>query len=105
MDIVYAIAGFSQGGGAFMYPILFVAAAGTAIGIERWITLTRLSLGNRSAWGKLEPALSSGDFDKARQLTNGDASAISRLLSMGLSRQGAVRRREDIEIAMEESMM
>ena len=29
----------------------------------------------------------------------------SRLLSMGLARQGAVRRREDIEIAMEESMM
>jgi len=27
------------------------------------------------------------------------------MLSMGLARQGAVRRREDIEIAMEESMM
>ena len=29
----------------------------------------------------------------------------SRLLGMGLARQGAVRRRDDIEIAMEESMM
>jgi hypothetical protein len=27
------------------------------------------------------------------------------MLAMGLARQGAVRRREDIEIAMEESMM
>jgi biopolymer transport protein ExbB len=30
---------------------------------------------------------------------------VSRLLGMGLARQGAVRRREDIEIAMEEAMM
>jgi biopolymer transport protein ExbB len=30
---------------------------------------------------------------------------VARLLGMGFARQGAVRRREDIEIAMEESMM
>ena len=46
-----------------------------------------------------------GDFEKARELTNDDDSSIAKLLSMGLNRQGAVRRREDIEIAMEESMM
>jgi biopolymer transport protein ExbB len=34
-----------------------------------------------------------------------DKSVISRMLAMGLARQGAVRRRDDIEIAMEESMM
>jgi biopolymer transport protein ExbB len=38
-------------------------------------------------------------------MTSKDDSAISQLLGMGLARQGAVRRREDIEIAMEESMM
>jgi len=32
-------------------------------------------------------------------------STISKLMAMGLERQGAVRRRDDIEIAMEESMM
>jgi len=30
---------------------------------------------------------------------------MSRLLAIGLGRQGAVRRREDIEIAMDESMV
>jgi biopolymer transport protein ExbB len=34
-----------------------------------------------------------------------DDSAIGGLLNMGLARQGSVRRRDDIEIAMEESMM
>jgi biopolymer transport protein ExbB len=38
-------------------------------------------------------------------MTEDDASTVSRLLGTGLARQGAVRRREDIEIAMEESMM
>jgi biopolymer transport protein ExbB len=38
-------------------------------------------------------------------MTGSDDSTIARLLSVGLARQGAVRRREDIEIAMEEGMM
>jgi biopolymer transport protein ExbB len=38
-------------------------------------------------------------------VTDKDRSTISQVLSMGLARQGAVRRRDDIEIAMEESMM
>src|SRR5512134_3943972 len=105
MDIVYSIVGFFAGGGAFMYPILLVAAFGTAIAVERYLTLTWLSARNRTAWTQVEPALTSGDFDKARELTSKDDTAISRLLGMGLARQGAVRRREDVEIAMEESMM
>ena len=46
-----------------------------------------------------------GEFDKAREMVNKDKSTISQMLAMGLARQGAVRRRDDIEIAMEESMM
>ena len=105
MDILYSIVRFFEGGGAFMLPILLVAAVGAAIALERWVTLTRLGLANRSAWSQLEPTLTSGDFDKARELTGKSDTAISRLLGMGLARQGAVRRREDVEIAMEQSMM
>jgi len=53
----------------------------------------------------LQPILARGDFDKAREIINKDKSTISQMLGMGLARQGLVRRREDIEIAMEESMM
>jgi biopolymer transport protein ExbB len=56
-------------------------------------------------WNKLQPALNEGDFETARELTSTDKSTVSKLLGMGLAVQGAVRRREDIEIAMEESMM
>jgi biopolymer transport protein ExbB len=88
-----------------MYPILIVFAVGTAIAIERYVTLTQVKRRNEGMWSKLQPALAKGDFDKAREMTSKDEAAVSRLLAMGLARQGAVRRREDIEIAMEESMM
>jgi len=105
MDTIYSIVGFFVTGGPFMYPILIVFAVGTAIAIERYVTLTRVTVKNQSAWSKVQSALLNGDFEKARQMTNEDDSTISQLLSLGLARQGAVRRREDIEIAMEEGMM
>jgi len=88
-----------------MFPILLVALAATAIGIERYVTLTRLGIRNRSAWTRVEPALTAGDFDTAREMTGKDDTAVSRLLGMGLARQGAVRRREDVEIAMDQGLM
>jgi biopolymer transport protein ExbB len=105
MDSMYAVVNFFVSGGIFMYPILFVFAVGVAIAIERYITLTLITQRNRSAWDSIQPLLTSGDFERAREVTDKDPSTISKLLSMGLARQGAVRRRDDIEIAMEEKMM
>jgi biopolymer transport protein ExbB len=101
----YTMVAFFQKGGMFMYPILFVFGVGMAIAVERWIQLNRVRIANRKMWSKLHPVLVKGEFDKARQMVNKDKSSIAQMLGMGLARQGAVRRREDIEIAMEESMM
>jgi biopolymer transport protein ExbB len=101
----YSMVKFFVTGGPFMYPILIVFAVGIAIAIERYVTLTRVRRRNEGMWSQLEPALKSGDFEKAREMTSKDDSTVSQLLAMGLARQGAVRRREDIEIAMEETMM
>jgi len=105
MEFIYAIVGFFQKGGLFMYPILLVFSVGMAIAIERWIQLSRTRNQNRKMWIKLQPILVEGEFEQAREIVDQDKSTISRMLAMGLARQGAVRRREDIEIAMEESMM
>jgi biopolymer transport protein ExbB len=105
MDALYSMVRFFVSGGPFMYPILIVFAVGIAIAVERYLTLTMVRRQNEGMWNKLQPALADGDFEKAREMTSKDDSTVSRLLSMGLARQGAVRRREDIEIAMEESMM
>lgn len=105
MDFFYSIVGFFASGGAFMYPILLVFAFGVAIAVERYITLTMVTNQNQAVWEQVQPLLANGEFDEAREMTSNDESTISKVLNMGLSLQGAVRRREDIEIAMEESMM
>jgi biopolymer transport protein ExbB len=105
MEFIYSVIGFFVTGGPFMYPILIVFAVGAAIAVERYLTLTMVTTKNQGVWNEVQPVLLEGDFDKAREITGNDDSNISQLLSMGLARQGAVRRREDIEIAMEESMM
>jgi biopolymer transport protein ExbB len=105
MDVIYTIVEFFVQGGIFMYPILLVFAVGVAIAVERYVTLSLLTKRNQAMWSQVQPLLAKRDFDKARELTAKDSSTIAQLLSMGLERQGAVRRREDIEIAMEESMM
>ena len=105
MDFLYSIVRFFVGGGPFMYPILIVFAVGSAIAIERYITLTLVRRQNASMWKKLQPALADGDFEKARYMTSKDDSTVSQLLAMGLARQGAVHGLEEIEIAMEESML
>ncbi len=105
MGMIESLVKFIQEGGVWMYPILLVFAMGTAISVERWIKLTSVRSANRKVWERLQPVLEEGDFDKARELVGDDNSTIGRLLNMGLARQGSVRRRDDIEIAMEESMM
>ena len=105
MDIFYSLVAFFVSGGLFMYPILLVFAVGVGIAIERYVTLTLVTNKNQVMWDKVQPLLAKGEFDEARAVTSKDQSTISQVLNMGLSLQGAVRRREDIEIAMEESMM
>ncbi len=105
MDFFYSIVSFFSSGGAFMFPILIVFAVGFGIAVERYITLTLVTQKNQAVWAKVQPLLTEGQFEEARDMTKEDDSTISQVLNMGLSLQGAVRRRDEIEIAMEESMM
>ncbi len=105
MDTIQNIVQFFQTGGTFMYPILIVFAFGAAICIERYIKLSGTGRLNKKAWDKVYPLLDAGDFEGARESIADNKSTIAGLLNMGLLRQGSVRRRDDIEIAMEESMM
>ncbi len=104
MDLSAMLAFFEKGG-LFMYPILFVFVTGMAIALERWFQLTHIRNVNRKMWNQLYPILARGNFTKVRQALGKDKSTISQMLGMGLERHSAARRREDVEIAMEESMM
>jgi biopolymer transport protein ExbB len=84
---------------------LLVFTIGAAIAVERYVTLTLLTRRNQAVWTQVQPLLAKRDFEQAREVTAKDNSTVAQLLGMGLERQGAVRRRDDIEIAMEECML
>ena len=105
MEPIYTIIRFFQTGGTFMYPILVVLALGIAIAIERYLKVTAARRESVKVWEEIRPMLEHGRFDEALAFTEGSDTPISKLINLGLGRLGSVRRRDDIEIAMEEGMM
>lgn len=105
MEFLYPIVKFFTAGGAFMIPIVLVGAVAVAITIERYVTLAIMAARNRRTWTQVETVLTSGEFDKARELMSKDDSSLARLLSMGLALEGAVRRRDEVEKVIQEGMM
>jgi biopolymer transport protein ExbB/TolQ len=99
------IARFFQGGGDFMYPIAVVFVLGAAIALERYVYLTHAALRNRTLWNRIVPLLKQGNFRQVVELTSKSESAIGHILNYGLARVQSVHRRDDIEKAMEESIM
>jgi biopolymer transport protein ExbB/TolQ len=96
---------FFQGGGEFMFPIAVVAVIGLVIAVERYVVLTLAASRNRGLWTDISPLLQKGDFGQAVKLASNSASDIGQILSYGLARISTARRRDDIEKAMEESLM
>jgi biopolymer transport protein ExbB len=105
MEFITSMVDFFIKGGAFMYPILIVLVVGLSIAAERWYQLTRIRIKNRKMWTQVHPLLNKGEFEQAQEMVDNNKSTISQMLSMGLARHNLARRREDIEIAMEECMM
>jgi biopolymer transport protein ExbB len=105
MELWNVIVRFFQGGGEFMYPIAIVLVFGIAIAVERYIYLTRTAARNRSLWNEIVPLLSRGDFRQVVAISSKSDSAIGQILNYGLARIQSARRRDDIEKAMEESLM
>ncbi len=105
MELFSMIVRFFQGGGAMMYPIAVVLVIGAAIAIERYIVLTQTSVRNRWLWNEIAPLLAQGNFRGAVQVTSKSNAVIGQILSYGLARISSTSRRDDVEKAMEESLM
>ena len=99
------VVGFFQDGGVFMYPIVLVLAIGIAIAVERFMFLSFAGINSRRTWGKITPLLQSGRLNEAADVARGSKSAVGNVLSYGFERIKTARRRDDIEKAMEESML
>src|SRR5262245_10424835 len=105
MEFYSVIVRFFQGGGEFMFPIAIVGALGLAIAIERYVYLTIIGLKNRNLWNDLTSLLAQFYCKRADALSSKSDAAIGTILNYGLARIQSARRRDDIEKAMEESLM
>lgn len=100
-----SIVSFFNDGGAFMYPIMLVFALGLAISIERYFYLTVVRANNRKSLNQILNILQSGDMQKAYSVVSKSNHAVNKMLYQGLVRFKTSKSREDIESAMEESML
>jgi biopolymer transport protein ExbB len=105
MDVYTTTVKFFQEGGLFMYPIAIVLALGLAIALERWLYLTLTTVKNKALWNAVTPYLKAGNLAGAVQVTSKSQAAIGQIMTYGLNRVRSARRREDVEQAMEESLM
>ncbi len=105
MQTYTTIVKFFQEGGLFMYPIAIVLAVGIAIALERYLYLSRQKATNRKMWEQIMPMLQAGKFQQAMSVAGKSEIAICKILNYGLGRLRSARRREDIEMAMEEGLM
>jgi biopolymer transport protein ExbB len=105
MEIYTTIVTFFKNGGVFMFPIVLILALGAAIAIERWLYLTITTTKNKALWKAVTPYLKSGNLSGAMQVTAKSKAVIAQIMTYGLNRVRSARRREDVEQAMEESLM
>jgi biopolymer transport protein ExbB len=105
MGFISTIAQFFEDGGHFMAPIAVVAVIALAIAVERYLYLTWARSRNQALWKQIEPLLGAGNFRGAAQAASQSASAIGQILTYGLARIQGAKRRDDVEKAMEESLM
>jgi biopolymer transport protein ExbB len=99
------VVNFFKQGGFFLYPTALVWVIGMVIAIERFIFLTRSGGGNKKFWDELQPLFEAGNFRQAMNLAQNNETALAQVMRYGMSRIQTAKRRDDIEKAMEESLV
>jgi biopolymer transport protein ExbB len=105
MNFFNTAVNFFKDGGMFLYPLALIFVVGVSIAIERFIYLTRETARNRSLWNSLVPPLGAGNFKQVAALTQTSKASIATILNYGLARIAHAKRRDDVEKAMDESLL
>lgn len=105
MEALQAVIKFFQHGGYFMYPIVVMLALGLSIAIERYLSLSAARAKNNGTWKRVTPALQAGNYEAALKECEGENTAVGKVLYAGLQRLQSSSERNDVEMAMEETLM
>jgi biopolymer transport protein ExbB len=105
MEFLQAAVTFFKEGGPFLFLLAAIFVVGIAIAIDRFIYLTRETISNRDLWTQLVPLINSGNFKQVVAVTSKSKAAIATVLNYGIARLASARRRDDVEKAMDESLL
>lgn len=96
---------FFREGGVFLYLLAAIFVVGVGIAIERFIFLTAETTNNRRVWNQVAPLIANGNFKQVVSITQKSGASIATALNYGIARIAGARRRDDIEKAMDESLL
>jgi biopolymer transport protein ExbB len=96
---------FFREGGVFLYALAAIFVVGVGIAIERFIFLTAETTSNRRLWNQVAPLIANGNFKQVVGITQKSSASIATALNYGIARIAGARRRDDIEKAMDESLL
>ena len=105
MEFYHFVVSFFRDGGFFLYPLAAIFVVGVAIAIERFIYLSIETTSNRRLWGQVVPLINAGNFKQVVAITSKSKAAIGTVLNYGIARLASARRRDDVEKAMDESLL
>jgi biopolymer transport protein ExbB len=105
MEFYHFIVNFFRDGGFFLYPLAAIFVVGVAIAIERFVYLSIETTSNRRLWSQLVPLINAGNFKQVVGITSKSRAAIATVLNYGIARLASARRRDDVEKAMDESLL
>jgi biopolymer transport protein ExbB/TolQ len=105
MHALDIILNFFREGGIFLYPLALVWVVGLVIALERFGFIMKVGAGNRRVWAQVQPLLESGRFREALQAVANSETALAHIMRYGITRIQTARRRDDIEKALEESLV
>ena len=106
MELLESMIVSFKSGGIFMYAILFVLACGTAIIIERTITLfIRARINAKDLWMRIEAEVKDGKLGEAASLCESSQAPLAKVLLGGVKRALLGGARQEIGSAIEEVML
>jgi len=83
MTVFDIVIRFFLEGGFFMYPVLLVAALGTAVVIERVLVITRAAADGETLWRQVRGHLAEGRMDEAVRICQSGTRPIFTVLLAG----------------------
>jgi len=105
MHALDMILNFFREGGIFLYPLALIWVIGLVIALERFGFIMRVGAGNRRMWTQIQPLLEAGKFREVGNAVANSDTALAHIMRYGISRIQSARRRDDIEKALEESLV